>query len=102
MEKWERQKFDELWESGYLADLSGYAQSFCAPVWWWTEAPGQLPRVIQGGTACVIDTGEARLAVTGEHVLAGIGSGKDEHPTMTCQVADLPFDAERTLVDCDE
>src|ERR1700682_3899470 len=102
MEEWERQQFDHLWDVGYLADLSGYVQGFCALLWWWTESPGQVPRVIQGGTACLVDTGEARLVVTCEHVLAGLRNGIKGNPTLTCQIANLPFAAETKLIDSDE
>ena len=60
-------------------------QSLCAPIWW--ESAQQA--VVRSGTMCVVQTLEALVGITNNHVLEPSGT---RPKSTTCQLGSAPFD----------
>lgn len=68
--------------------LRQHLMSFCAPIWW--ESDRQT--VVNSGTMCVVETPEALLGITNNHVLKIYERHKAEKRDVFCQLGSAPFD----------
>ena len=57
-------------------------QSLCAPIWW--ESASQA--VVRSGTMCVVQTPEALVGITNNHVLETYERHKAEKHDIFCQL----------------
>jgi hypothetical protein len=78
--------------------LRRMAMSFCAPLWW--ESARQV--VVRSGTMCVIQTPEAIVGITNDHVLTSYENHKRETPDVFCQLGSAPFDPSANLIERSE
>ena len=69
-------------------------QSLCAPIWW--ESARQA--VVRSGTMCVVQTPEALVGITNNHVLETYERHKAEKHDIFCQLGSAPFDPTDNLI----
>ena len=69
-------------------------QSLCAPIWW--ESAQQV--VVRSGTMCVVQTHEALVGITNNHVLETYARHKAEKHDIFCQLGSAPFDPTDNLI----
>ena len=69
-------------------------QSLCAPIWW--ESAQQA--VVRSGTMCVVQTLEALVGITNNHVLEIYERHKAEKHDIFCQLGSAPFDPTDNLI----
>jgi hypothetical protein len=59
----------EVLRKAVFSQLSGLAQTMCAPIWWSiTRSPGDLATILHNGTICYVHTGVRELGITANHV----------------------------------
>jgi hypothetical protein len=68
--------------------LRQHVKSLCAPIWW--ESSRQT--VVNSGTMCVVQTSEALLGITNNHVLKIYERHKAEKHDLFCQLGSAPFE----------
>jgi hypothetical protein len=71
-----------------------YVQSLCAPIWW--ESARQT--VVNSGTMCVVQTPEALLGITNNHVLEIYEGHKIEKNDIFCQLGSAAFEPLDNLI----
>ena len=74
--------------------LRAHVKSLCAPIWW--ESGRQI--VVNSGTMCVVQTPDALLGITNNHVLEIYERHKVDKPDIFCQLGSAPFEPTRHLI----
>ena len=98
MDKSARAPIDNAERTGYLRALRGQAKSTCVPFWWHGRAENGEYKILRNGTACLVDTGVRKLAVTADHVLAQYLSDKRRDSNLVCQLGGSTVDLEARVV----
>jgi hypothetical protein len=75
-------------------DLRKYVQSLSAPIWW--ESARQT--VVNSGTMCVVQTPEALLGITNNHVLETYERHQIQKQDIFCQLGSAPFEPRDNLI----
>jgi hypothetical protein len=65
-----RRGIDRLQKAGYLGQISKMAMASAAPFWWSSKGEGEKPVIRGNGTVCYVNTGQRRLGITADHVVA--------------------------------
>lgn len=99
-ERRERQ-FDELARIGYLRNYEEMVRNTCAPFWWSTEGEGGKPKILNNGTMCFLNTGEAHIGITADHVYAAYERQHSEFGDIEAQLGNNRFAPEDFLIDRD-
>jgi hypothetical protein len=75
--------------------LRQHVMSLCAPIWW--ESARQV--VVNSGTMCVVQTSEALLGITNNHVLEIYERHRAKKHDIFCQLGSAPFEPTDNLID---
>jgi len=82
-----------------LAQLANYTLRVAKPLFWHDSSRG-WPKPLIGGTAFVLDFGNAIVGVTAAHVVAEFRRTKQEIPATVCRLCDTTLDLESSIVQC--
>jgi len=74
--------------------LREQVKSLCAPIWW--ESGRQV--ILNSGTMCVVQTPEALLGITNNHVLEVYERHRAEKDDVFCQLGSAPFEPVDNLI----
>ena len=102
MEKWQRDRLDDLERAGYIPAYRQLVMSHTCPFYWYQEDVPIGQSVIHNGTATVVDTGCKILVVTAEHVYRQYLSDRKRFANLRCQMGGVTVEPEKYLIDMDE
>jgi hypothetical protein len=94
----QRAGFDHFERSGYLPMLREWIKGHTAPFLWHDQAG----HVCHNGTLSFVDTGEAKLAITANHVYAKYLEDLAAGRVFLCQFGGVIVGPETMLIDRDE
>ena len=86
MAEWQQKLAEYRQIPGVHQLLSASAQAMCAPFWWsLQETPDAPATILHNGTICYLDTGEAELGVTADHVLTEYLHDLEQYGTIAIE-----------------
>jgi hypothetical protein len=94
MEQWKKDQLDLLERAGYIPILRELARSHTCPFYWYDDSRPLGDSILHNGTATVINTGTATLAVSANHVYAQYLQDKKRMPHLKCQFGGVTIDPE--------
>ena len=89
-----------LLRNGLAEQFRDLAASYVMPICWITAENGR-PKLIDNGSAFMIDCGEGPFLVTAHHVYEGFRAARRSYPDAVCMLGDLRFDPEHRYIASD-